>query len=118
MNGSSAEHMRKQRKGDKLMGRHDKKIVKLSFEPMPDDFYKARINTLEKENVRLQEKVAELNKATGIAELAMDQHDEIHTGIVAELKEELACKDNEIEKLKYQIELLKEAVVAAALREV
>lgn len=40
-----------------MEGKHD--IKELTYEPLKDDFYKARISTLEKENLQLR---AELEK--------------------------------------------------------
>ena len=39
------------------MGKHDKvePVTTFSWQPMPDEWYKARIETLEKENLRLAE---------------------------------------------------------------
>ena len=100
------------------MGKHDKQETNFTWQPMPDDFYKARIKSLESENLKLHEKIAEYEKAAGINELAMDHQDEVHNGIVAEFEELLDEKDEEIAVLKGQIKMLKEAVVKGALREV
>lgn len=43
------------------MGKHDKQTT-FSWQPMPDEWYKARIETLEKENQKLSERVKELEK--------------------------------------------------------
>lgn len=94
------------------MGKHDmKNEVKFSWEPMPDDFYKARITTLEKENLALREKIIELEKSVGTYELVVDNTDEMHTNVVCELQDTIM-------DLQEQIYDLKEALVRAALREV
>ncbi len=99
------------------MGRHDKREV-ISVEINPIEWYIERNKTLTMDNVQLRKKIDDLEKAAGITELAMDHQEEISAGIMNELKEELADKDDEIRELKYQVEQLKEAVVLAALREV
>lgn len=111
MNGSMTEHLKKQQKGENAMGRHDKKTVKFSWEPMPDDFYKARINTLEKENARLHEKVAELEAVITEMEHAADLDKKDNNGLILEYGET-------IEEQGMLIADLKEAIVRAALREV
>ena len=101
------------------MGKHDMKEPKgtinpetrFSWEPMPDDFYKARITTLEKENLALREKIGELEKSVGTYELVVDNTDEMHTNVVCELQDTIM-------DLQEQIYDLKEALVRAALREV
>ena len=104
------------------MGKHEKqtnfkwggpevKAVKITYEPPKDDFYKARISTLERENYELREKVRELEIEVGRAEQIIDHDEEITNGLIAEYKDE-------IDDLKLQNEELKEALVRAALREV
>ena len=85
--------------------------VKISYDPPKDDFYKARISTLERENYELREKVRELEIEVGRAEQIIDHDEEITNGLIAEYKDE-------IDDLKLQNEELKEALVRAALREV
>ena len=38
----------------------EEQIKVISFDPPKDDFYKARINTLERENLSLRQKIEEL----------------------------------------------------------
>ena len=103
------------------MGKHDKKeeqVTRFSWQPMPDEFYKARISTLEKENVRLREELLNKERSIGGYELAIDHQDEIHDGIIGEYQQLLDEKDDEIEVLKGKIKMLEAAIVKGALREV
>lgn len=105
------------------MGKHYKKEVKqeavnFSWDPMPDEFYKARIKTLEKENLKLSEKLTEKEKSIGVYEAAMDYQEVVQNGISSEYEDLLNEKDEEIAALKLEIKMLKEAVVKGALREV
>lgn len=103
------------------MGKHDKKVepaTTFSWQPMPDDFYKARISTLEKENARLREELSEKDKSIGVYEAVVDHQEVVQSGINAEYEELLEEKDDEIELLKGQIKMLEAAIVKGALREV
>ena len=105
------------------MGKHDKKEVKqeavnFSWDPMPDEFYKARIKTLEKENLKLSEKLTEKEKSIGVYEAVIDHQEVVQNGISSEYEDLLNEKDEEIAALKLEIKMLKEAVVKGALREV
>ena len=104
------------------MGKHDKEAtfkwgrpeveaVKITYEPPRDDFYKARISTLERENYELRQRVRQLEIEVGRAEQIIDHDEEITNGLIAEYKDE-------INDLRLQNEELKEALVRAALREV
>ena len=104
------------------MGKHDKETnfkwekpeveaVRISFDPPKDDFYKARISTLERENYELRQRVRQLEIEVGRMEQIVDHDEEITNGLIAEYKDE-------IDDLKLQNEELKEALVRAALREV
>ena len=99
------------------MGKHDG-AIEFKWEPMPDEYYKARINTLERENLALHKKIEELEKNIGIAEMAMEHQETVCDGISNELNEIIDQKNDEIEVLKGQIRMLKEAIVKGALREV
>lgn len=82
------------------MGKHDKQEVNFSWNPMPDEFYKARIKTLEKENRDLSREVEAL------------EHDiEMLKGCINELKTDMG-------DLILENNSLRDAVVRAALREV
>lgn len=102
------------------MGKHDKQEEQVVFKwDVPkDDFYKARINALERENERLKKDLADREQCIGIYELAVDHQDEVSSGIIAEYKDLLDEKDDEIAVLQGKIKMLKEAVVNGALREV
>lgn len=100
------------------MGKHEAKETVFKWEPRYDDFYKERINTLEKENARLKERISLLEQAAGNAELAMEHQEMVSVGISNELNMTIEEKEEEITKLKGQIKMLKEAVVNGALREV
>ena len=112
------------------MGKHDKQDARfewvrpevvearISYEPPKDEFYKAEIAKLQAENARLREQLHEVQMSVGNYELVIDHQDEMHSGIVGEYKEIIEEKDGEIATLKMKIEMLKEAVVKGALREV
>lgn len=100
------------------MGKHDKKEINFSWDPMPDEFYKARISTLEKENARLRQELTEKIKSIGVYEAAIDHQDSVQDGINAEYEQLLDEKDDEIEVLKGRIKMLEAAIVKGALREV
>ena len=100
------------------MAKHEKHDTKFAWEPPKDDFYKARINTLERENLALHEKIVDLEKEIGRLELIIDHDEEINSGISAECKVLLAEKDDEIIILKGKISMLEKAIVNGALREV
>ena len=102
------------------MGKHDKHEEKVVFtwDAPEDEWYKERITELKAENARLREELNEKNRCIGVYELTVDHQDEMHNGTVAELKDLLDEKDDEIAALNMQIKMLKEAVVNGALREV
>lgn len=107
------------------MGKHDKKeeqTTVFSWQPMPDDWYKARIQTLEKENLELRKQIEKNNVDWSIVkevkEANRKTNDDYIQGLIEEHREEIKFKESEIQELEYQIEKLKEAVVLAALREV
>ena len=109
------------------MGKHDKTSFKwakpeelevISCDVNPEEWYKSRIEELKAENARLRDELHKVQMSVGNYELVIDHQDEMHTGIISEYKEELAEKDDEIEILKGEIKMLKEAVVKGALREV
>lgn len=76
---------------------------------MPDEWYRARISTLEKENIALREKVNSLEQEIGKLELIIDHDEKIRDGLDAEYKE-YAWEQQHL------IADLKEAIVQAALR--
>lgn len=83
------------------MGKHDKKeAANFSWSPMPDEFYKARIETLERESLAKDKEIEAL------------EHDiEMLKGIINELKTDMG-------DLILENNSLRDAVVRAALREV
>jgi predicted RNase H-like nuclease (RuvC/YqgF family) len=81
------------------MGKHDIK-TEFRWEPMPDEFYKARIETLERE---YKEKDREIE--------ALEHDIEMLKGIIGELKTDMG-------DLILENQSLRDAVVRAALREV
>lgn len=111
------------------MGKHDKQdpgftwarpeeVDVISAEVSKDDYYKAEIKKLQAENARLRENLHKAQCSIGNYELAIDHQDEMHTGCIEEYHSMLDEKDREIAALKMQINMLKEAVVKGALREV
>ena len=93
------------------MGKHDKQsefkwdmpeisnvqeeqtVLKISYQPPKDDFYKARISTLERENQELYSKLAKEEEANA-------REFDMKMGIIGELREELAELKEENAKLK------------------
>ena len=110
------------------MGKHDKTestfawtdptVEKISYEPPTDEWYRSRIAELKAENARLRDELHEMQRSVGNYELAIDHQDEVHNGCIAEYEQLIEEKDGEIDTLKVQIKMLKEAVVKGALREV
>ena len=100
------------------MAKHDKQETEFKWEVPKDDFYKARIKVLERENELLKKNLADRETCIGMYELTVDHQDEMHNGVVAEYKAELAEKEDEIIILKGKIEMLEKAIVNGALREV
>lgn len=84
------------------MGKHDKVEPATTFkwDPMPDEFYKARIETLERE-CRSKDKEIE----------ALEHDIEMLKGVIGELKTDMG-------DLILENNSLRDAVVRAALREV
>ena len=96
------------------MGKHDKKeaqATRFSWQPMPDEFYKERIKTLEK---RITELEAELNEAkreaAGIAALYESGAESLSRNEAR--SDEITARKNE------ELEMAKEAIYLAAMREV
>ena len=90
------------REGSVNMGKHDKvtPATEFSWSPMPDEFYKARIETLERE-CRSKDKEIE----------ALEHDIEMLKGVIGELKTDMG-------DLILENNSLRDAVVRAALREV
>ena len=82
------------------MGKHDKTEMNFSWQPMPDEWYKARIKTLEKEGL---EKDKEIEKLKNVIEKLQSSVMELRTDMG-----DLILENNS----------LRDAVVRAALREV
>lgn len=95
------------------MGKHDKfqwqmpqtiEPEVISFDPPKDDFYRARISALEKENLKLRE---EIEKRASWYGMGKDAFDARHEEMIAELT-----------KLKEENIKLKKAFVREAIRNV
>lgn len=95
------------------MGKHDKfnwqmpqtaEPEVISFDPPKDDFYKARISALEKENLKLRD---EIEKRASWYGMGKDAFDARHEEMIAELT-----------KLKEENIKLKKAFVREAIRNV
>ena len=90
------------------MGKHDKtnftwekpEIKVIRYDPPNDEYYKARISTLEKENQELNREVE-----------ALEKNEQMLQGCIGEYKDE-------IDALKMKVKMLEDAIVKAALREV
>lgn len=92
------------------MGKHDKtnfewtEPVVINYEPPKDDFYKARISTLERENFELHKEIEKRAKWYGMGKDAFDAR-----------HEELA---NEVTRLREENEKLRKALVREAISNV
>lgn len=74
------------------MGKHDKKVEPASVfrgETSPDEFYKARIKYLEKENLKLSEKVQKLEKTLSYMERRVETTERWGTKEVVNLEKAL-----------------------------
>ena len=103
------------------MGKHDKKEeqkVKYNWEPPKDEWYKARITALKEENERLRAELNKKDEHITVFEKTVDFQDERYTDCCNEYRQILKEKDDEIAVLQGKINMLKEAVVNGALREV
>ena len=80
------------------MGKHDKN-TEFSWTPMPDEFYKARIETLERENKSKDKEIE-----------ALEHEVEMMKGIINELKVDISDLILESNKMK-------DAIVRSVLRE-
>lgn len=95
------------------MGKHDKfnwqmpqteQPAVISFDPPKDEFYKARISALEKENLKLRAEIEKRANWYGIGKDAFDaRHEEM---------------DAELTKLREENESLKKALIREAIRNV
>lgn len=92
------------------MGKHDKfnwqmpqteQPAVISFDPPKDDFYKARISALEKENLKLRAEIEKRANWYGIGKDAFDTRESELVQALAELRE----KNERLEKA-----LIREAV--------
>ena len=101
------------------MGKHDKKAPKgtinpetrFSWQPMPDEFYKERIKTLEQEIVRLKEELIDTQHNLAVMTSLYEQGAE-------SIQRNEARSDEIIERKNEEIEMAKEAIYLAAMREV
>lgn len=93
------------------MGKHDKKEINFSWDPMPDEFYKARISTLEQEIVRLKEELIDTQHNLAVMTSLYEQGAE-------SIQRNEARSDEIIERKNEEIEMAKEAIYLAAMREV
>ena len=94
------------------MGKHDKhEEVKFSWQPMPDEYYKARIKTLEKRIEELEEELKEAQQNVAVMTHLYD-----HSAETVQRNE--ARSDEIIEGKNEEIDMAKEAIYLAAMREV
>ena len=82
------------------MGKHDKQDTTFSWQPMPNEWYEARIKQLEDENRKLNKEIE-----------ALEYKEEMLKGCIGELK-------SDMDDLIADKERLEKAVLRAALREV
>ena len=83
-----------------MAGKHEKKEINFSWDPMPDEWYKARISTLEKEGLEKDKEIE-----------ALEHQIEMLNGCINELRTDMG-------DLILENNGLRDAVVRAALREV
>lgn len=74
---------------DNYEGKHEKKELTYGMEPMPDEFYKARIKTLEKENLELNREIE-----------ALEDKVQKLQGVIGEMNDIIAGLEAANEKLK------------------
>lgn len=104
------------------MGKHDKKeeqVTTFSWKPMPDEWYKARIDALEKENLKLAKALKKAERFGNVMEKLTDPENGSYVSRAEyeELVEKFeAMEDRLIEEIDLN-ENLKDALVRAALRE-
>lgn len=91
--------IRRNGRKENTMGKHDKQ-TNFNWNPMPDEFYKARIETLERENLSKDKEIE-----------ALENDIEMLKGCINELKADMG-------DLILENQSLRDAVVRAALREV
>lgn len=99
------------RDGGEVMRKHDKTEVLLTAEVDMTEWLQERNHTLAKENVRLKERVKQLEDALAALDQAMEHGEVMNMGVVNELKEDIS-------ELEAENKALKEALVRASLREV
>lgn len=94
------------------MGKHDmKEAVRFSWQPMPDEYYKARIKTLEKRIEELEEELEDTQHNLAIMTNFYEQGAE-------SIQQNGARSDEIIERKNEEIKMAKEAIYLAAMREV
>ena len=98
--------------------KHAKPIEVITAEADGIEYYKERNHTLLKENQALRNMVDMLEKKIDSLNKDIDVIKDVRSLEIECEKKKLAEKDGEIASLKMQINMLKEAVVKGALREV
>lgn len=101
------------------MGKHDKKKpegtinpeTRFSWQPMPDEFYKERIKALEAEIIKLKEELIDTQHNLAVMTSLYEQGAE-------SLQRSEARSDAIIEQKNEEIDMAKEAIYLAAMREV
>lgn len=93
------------------MGKHDKTEMNFSWQPMPDEWYKARIKTLEQENNKLAEQLEKAEGFVNYLQSKIESDEQRHKESINELKIDMG-------DLILENNSLRDAVVRAALREV
>lgn len=108
------------------MGKHDKKEPKgtinpetrFSWQPMPDEFYKERIKTLEAEIAKLKEELIDTQHNLAVMTSLYEQGAESLQRSEARSDAIIEQKNEEIEQKNEEIDMAKEAIYLAAMREV
>lgn len=98
--------------------KHAKPIEVIAAEADGIEYYKERNHTLLKENQALRNMVDMLEKKIDSLNKDIDVIKNLRSLEIECEKKKLAERDGEIDALKMQINMLKEAVVKGALREV
>ena len=92
------------------MGKHDKQETNFSWQPPADEYYKERIKYLEGEIAKLKEEKAETERNLALMTNLYEQASE-------NIQVSISKHDDAIERKNDEIELAKDAIYLAAMRE-
>ena len=95
---------------EEAMGKHDKQETNFSWQPPADEYYKERIKYLEGEIAKLKEEKAETERNLALMTNLYEQASE-------NIQVSISKHDDAIERKNDEIELAKDAIYLAAMRE-